>query len=118
MCVCMFNVFIADKKPEMGELNSYLVKYCGLWRAIGLKLGLEYDLLETIARDNCKQQECFRVMLKKWLIQDVNPTWNTLELAITNAQRDDLSLYNLLESTYIYYRIHGIFGGDFNLAVW
>ena len=73
----------------------------GYGELLGLKLGLEYDLLEAIARDNCKQQECFRVVLKKWLMQDVNPSWNTLELAITNAQRDDLSLCNLLESTYI-----------------
>ena len=87
---------IANKKPEMSELNKYLVKYCGLWRAIGLKLGLEDDLLETIARDNPKHQECFRVTLQKWLIQDVSATWNTLELAITNAQRDE---DNLTEST-------------------
>ena len=92
--------FAANKKPEMSELNKYLVKYCGLWRAIGLKLGLEDDLLETIARDNPKHQECFRVMLQKWLIQDVSATWNTLELAITNAQRDDLSLDNLTESMF------------------
>ena len=82
----------------MSELHKYLIKYCSLWRAIGLKLGLKDDLLETIAADNAKQQECFRVMLQKWLVQDVNPTWNTFELAITNAQRDNLSLDNLLES--------------------
>ena len=102
----MYVCFTADKKPEMSELNKYLVKYCGLWRAIGLKLGLDDDLLETIAREyNPKHQECFRVMLQKWLIQDVSPTWNTLELAITNAQRDDLNLDNLTESMlpmYIY----------------
>ena len=103
MCVCIY--FIADKKPEMSELNKYLVKYCGLWRAIGLKLGLEDDLLETIARDNPKHQECFRVMLQKWLIQDVSATWNSLELAITNAQRDDLSLDNLSESMLTAYSI-------------
>ena len=94
--------FIADEKPEMSELHKHLVKYCGLWRAIGLKLGLKDDLLETISRDNSKQQqECFRVTLQKWLIQDVSPNWNTLELAITNAQRDDLSLENLSRSTYL-----------------
>ena len=93
--------FIADEKPEMSELNKHLVKYCGLWRAIGLKLGLEDDLLDMIAEDNSKQhQECFRIMLKKWLVQDISPTWNTLELAITNAQRDGLSLKNLSESMY------------------
>ena len=87
----------------MSELNTHLVKYCGLWRPIGLKLGLKDDLLETIARDNSTKshQECFRVMLQKWLIQDPSPTWNTFELAITNARRDDLSLDNLSESTFV-----------------
>ena len=92
------SIIVADEKPEMSELNKHLVKYCGLWRAIGLKLGLQNDLLETVSADNSKQQECFRIMLQKWLVQDVSPTWNTLELAITNAQRDDLSLDNLSES--------------------
>jgi len=92
-------IFTAGKTPEMSELNKYLIKYCGLWRAIGLKLGLKDDLLDVIENENSKQhKECFRIMLQKWLIQDVQPTWNTLELAITNAQRDDLSLDNLSES--------------------
>ena len=81
MCIYL----IGYKKPEMSELNKYLVKYYGPWRAIGLKLGLEDNLLEMIARDNSKHQECFRVMLQKWLIQDTSPSWNTLELAIINA---------------------------------
>ena len=90
--------YIGDEKPEMNDLCKHLVKYCCQWRVIGLKLGLNDDLLETIAGDNPKQQECFRVMLQKWLKQDISPTWNTLELAITNAQRDDLSLDNLSRS--------------------
>ena len=98
--------FIADKKPEMSELHKHLVKYCRLWRAIGLKLGLKDDLLETISKENSKQyQECFRVMLQKWLIQDVSSTWNTLELAITNAQRDELSLDNLSQSMYVHMHV-------------
>ena len=97
--VCAFD--LANEKPKMEELHKYLVKYCDLWRAIGLKLGLEDDLLETISKDNSKQQECFRVMLQKWLKQDISATWTTLELAVTNAQRNDLSLDNLLECTYV-----------------
>ena len=83
----------------MSELHKHLVMYCVLWRAIGLKLGLNNDLLETISKDNPNQhQDSFRVVLQKWLIQDVSPTWNTLELAITNAQRNNLSLDDLLKS--------------------
>ena len=117
--MCIY--FIADNKPEMSELNKYLVKYCGLWRAIGLKLGLEDYLLETIAKDNFKQhQECFRVMLQKWLIQDVSATWNSLELAITNAQRDDLSLDNLSESKlpmYTMYVTHNYYVCTYSISL-
>ena len=44
-------------------------------------------------------------MLQKWLIQDVSPTWSTLELAITNAQRDELSLDNLSQSMYVHMHV-------------
>ena len=43
-------------------------------------------------------KECFREVLQKWLKQDVRPTWSTLELAITNAQKEELGLEPLLES--------------------
>ena len=45
-------------------------------------------------------------MLQKWLIQDTSPSWNTLELAITNAQRDDLSLDSLSESMLLMYTMY------------
>ena len=84
--------------PTMGELNKYLIKYCELWRSIGYKLGLEDDVLTVIQSNHPMQMvECFREVLQKWLKQDVRPTWSTLELAITNARRDELGLGNLVE---------------------
>ena len=84
--------------PTMGELNKYLIKYCELWRSIGYKLGLEDDVLTVIQSNHPMQAvECFREVLRKWLKQDVRPTWSTLELAITNAHRDEQGLGNLEE---------------------
>ena len=82
--------------PTMGELNKYLTKYCELWRSIGYKLGLEDDVLNVIQSSHPMQTvECFREVLRSWLKQDVRPTWSTLELAFTNARRDELGVENL-----------------------
>ena len=82
----------------MGELNKFLTEYCTLWRSIGYKLGLEDAVLTNIQSDCIIRRECFTVTLQKWLDQDERPTWNTLELAITNARREELSLQPLYES--------------------
>ena len=53
-----------------------------------------------IERDWPTQEDHFRVTLEKWLKLDIKATcnWGTLELAITNAQREKLSLQPLQES--------------------
>ena len=83
----------------MGELNKLLTKYCQHWRSIGYKLGLEDHVLNMIQSDHpTEERERFRVVLQKWLEQDTKPTWNTLELAITNAKREELTFEPLQES--------------------
>jgi len=95
----IFQTLIGDERPTMGELNKYLTEYCGLWRSVGYKLELQDSVLNVIQSDHPTQRmECFRIVLQKWLEQDVRPTWNILELAITNARREELSLEPLLES--------------------
>ena len=82
----------------MGELNKHLIKYCEMWKSIGYKLGLEDYVVSVIQCDHPTQTvECFKEILQKWLKQDMRPTWSTLELAITNARREELGLENLLE---------------------
>ena len=83
----------------MGELNKFLTEHCKLWRSIGYKLELEDAVLDMIQSDHPTQRERFEAALQKWLKQDVRPTWNTLELAITNAHREELNLDPLLKST-------------------
>ena len=45
---------------------------------------------------NCR--ECFRKTLEKWLQLNVGVTWGNLELSITNANRESLSLQPLTTS--------------------
>ena len=83
----------------MRDLSRYLTEYCPLWRTIGQKLGLRDTVLNLIEHEHPKQlRESFRRTLQYWLDQDVSGTWSTLELAITNARRDELNLDNLSES--------------------
>ena len=82
----------------MSELSRFLTEYCKLWRSIGYKLGLEDAVLNNIQSDCIIRRECFTVTLQKWLEQDAKPSWNTLELTITNAQREELKLEPLKES--------------------
>ena len=51
-----------------------------------------------IQSDHSGQRERLRVTLQKWLEQDASATWNTLELAISNAHREELNLAPLKES--------------------
>ena len=91
--------YVGNATPTMSELNKYLIKYCEMWKSIGLKLGLEDDVVSVIQSNHPTQiEECFREVLRKWLKQDVTPTWSTLELAITNACREGLGLDPLQES--------------------
>ena len=83
----------------MRELYKFLTKYCGHWRSIGLNLGLSNDVLNVIQSDHPAQEgERFRIVLQRWLEQDIKATWSTLELAITNARRKELTLEPLQES--------------------
>ena len=92
-CKCSGN-----EKPKMDKLNRFLTEHCKLWKSIGYNLGLEDAVLNNIQGDCIIRRECFEATLQKWLEQDVKPSWNTLELAITNARREELSLKPLTES--------------------
>ena len=49
-----------------------------------------------MASDNPNEsRKCFGVTLEKWLKMNVEVTWGNLELAITNANRQNLDLQPL-----------------------
>ena len=87
-----------NERPTMGGFNRYLTEYCKLWKSIGYKLELEDALLNMIQSDCPTHRERFAAVLQKWLELNTEPTWNVLELAITNARREELSLEALQNS--------------------
>ena len=94
----------------MGELNRFLTKYCGRWRSIGYKLGLLDNVLNMIHSNHPTQErECFRVALQKWLELDTRATWSILELAITNACREEMDLEALPESKIHFIQVHYLY---------
>ena len=76
----------------MRDLNRYL-KYAADWKDIGIQLGLEFNMLNNIARNNFQQAEyCVQEVLDKWLKVDPKATWKSLEVALTNVRRLQLGL--------------------------
>jgi len=78
----------------MRDLNRYVVnKYAKHWKSVGLELGLDWDVLDTVEVDNRQQSEsCFQKTLDKWLKLTPNATWEILEIALTNVRRQQLGL--------------------------
>ena len=81
----------------MLELNRFVVyvhAHANKWKSIGLELDIEFDTLEEIERTSDQQNiHCFRRVLNMWLKNVPNPTWNSLEVAITNANRIEIGLH-------------------------
>ena len=62
-------------------------------------MGLKSCVLENIEADNSEQRKRFEITLSNWLKLDGNnATWGVLELAISNANRENLGLKALSES--------------------
>ena len=94
---------LGDQRPESKDLQRFLTDYCKHWRDIGLLLGLKSSVLDLVASAHPMQdRECFRATLEKWLQMNVGVTWGNLELAITNANRENLGLQPLTTGKYIF----------------
>ena len=68
-----------------------MYKYASEWEDIAIELGLDKQV-EIIKKDNRECIDCLRRTLQKWLDSTPSATWKTLEIAITNAKRAQLSL--------------------------
>ena len=86
--------FIENNTPTMKDLNRYVTsKHAAKWKDVGLELDLDLDILNNIEIDhpvNCKF--CFQNTLQKWLKLGTNTTWKTLEVALTNVNRQQAGL--------------------------
>ena len=75
----------------MKDINRYVTsKHAVDWKKIGIELDLQPTSLSTIKGSD---EDCFQEMIGKWLllIRD-KATWKALEVAITNVERQKLSL--------------------------
>ena len=87
---------IASQIVDANSVTEILTEHSRLWRKIGLKLGLDSSVLKSIEADFTKQRDRFEEVLNAWLrLARSNATWSGLELAITNANREDLGLTSL-----------------------
>ena len=87
---------IASQIVDANSVTEILTEYSRLWRQIGLKLGLNSTVLENFKRDGTDQRDRFEKTLNAWQrLAGSNATWGALELAITNANREDLGLKSL-----------------------
>jgi len=98
------HILIGSQRPEPKDLQRFLTDYCKHWRGTDLHLDLKTSLLDQVEADYHTLSERFRVTLEKWLQLNVGVTWENLELAITNANRESLGLEPLTtsEGTYSY----------------
>ena len=78
-----------EATPTMKYLNRYVTrKYATDWIDIGIELGLEFNTLKIISKDNRDEcVPCFQNTLNEWLTLTPNATWRMLEVAITNVMR-------------------------------
>ena len=82
----------------MRDINRYIKgMHTYYWRDIGLELGISFDILCGI--NNCEYhsdvQWKFYVMISGWIEKKLtltNVTWRTLEVALTNVNRQNLGL--------------------------
>jgi len=69
------------------------MKYASDWEAIGLELGLAfYELISIRKHNSYQQRNAFRQTLEKWFKMNIDATWKTLEVALTNVNRAKLGL--------------------------
>ena len=86
----------------MIDLYRYVIKtHAPHWRAIGIELKLEINVLDIISRDNPLDcTACFERTLDKWLKSNPNASWDALEVAITNVRRAELGLEPVNDDVY------------------
>ena len=87
--LCVYNVtnLLSGLKPTEKYLRRlFIIKYTLDWRNIGLELNIASEALDTIEANNPKKVlECCIEMLKFWLQQDSEASWEKLFHAIEAA---------------------------------
>jgi single-stranded DNA-specific DHH superfamily exonuclease len=73
-----------DLEVELRDVVLVLKDVAGKqWYNLGLQLRLSPSILDTIAADNQNSDDCKRIMLRKWLQNDPEASWEKLAAALT-----------------------------------
>ena len=105
----------ADIK-DLFSVHSELIPVSLNWKDIGLALGLGYDKLQIIERNNQDVTDCLRETLAEWLKNTTRPTWELLVAAVANptggndnalaehiAEKLNGKCYNIIPNQSAYY---------------
>ena len=87
--------YAENEVPEMKDINRYVkIDHAACWRNIGTELGLSCGRLDIIEADEPNKCEVrFQNMIKLWIqLNGHNATWKVLEVALTNVNRQIMSL--------------------------
>ena len=73
-------IVTGDDTPEAHDTNTHVVPYCAeKWRELGEALGFSPSQLNIINVDNPSScEERCKVMLRKWVQQNLSATWGKL----------------------------------------
>ena len=92
-----YNLLHNTDITDLDEVKRWLKNFAD-WLSLGLELGLYYNTLESIEKEECKDVEkCTTKMLAGWLQQQDKvtrkgvPCWATLEKALRNIDKNELA---------------------------
>ena len=73
-----------DDVPPLKDLCEYVIpRYSADWKVIGILLGLHFNALRTIEKENPSDNEsCCNQILKVWKESSDAPSWNSFFAAI------------------------------------
>ena len=84
MCASFYVLYVGDERPHPSDIVRQVIpNYATQWRELGVSLGTTSCHLDLIHADyphRCVDR-C-RMMLMKWLRQDISATWGKLVDAI------------------------------------
>lgn len=78
-----------EERPKISELATVPIQPAQ-WYTLGLQLGLEEDVLNSIeVEQSHKQLKCKRAMFRKWLESTPTASWNDLIKALVHIGEEE-----------------------------
>ncbi len=86
---------------EFHDLLNSLLPKASRWELIGIQLGLDKDVLDTVRANSLGGvEECLTKALQKWYNSTPNPTWKEVLAALRTPALDEIRLVKELEQKF------------------